>query len=125
MSYLALKHLHITLVSLSLTLFVLRGVLALADQPWRQRWPVLRWLPHTVDAGLLLAGLGLMVWSGQYPGAAAPWLALKWVLLLAYIGLGKQALKPGLSGRVRLVWLVGAAVAVGAMVLLAVSKPVL
>lgn len=124
MSYLALKHLHLSLAVLSITLFSLRGALALADQPWRQRWPALRWLPHTVDALLLAAGLTLMVWSHQYPGAAAPWLTPKLVLLLAYIGLGKQALRPGLALRTRLAWLLAAWATVGAMVTLAMSKAV-
>lgn len=123
MSYLALKHLHITLASLSIVLFTLRGGLALAGSPWRQRWPVLRWLPHAVDATLLLAGLSLMVWSGQYPGAAAPWLAPKLGLLLAYIGLGKQALQPGVPTARRWAWLLAAWAVVGVMVALAWLKP--
>lgn len=93
MSYLALRHLHITCVVLSIGLFVLRGGLGLAAVDWRNRWPALRWLPHLIDSVLMLAGVSLMVWSAQYPGPQHPWLAAKLVLLLAYIGLGKQALR--------------------------------
>lgn len=123
MNYLTLKHLHMALAGLSITLFTLRGALALAGQPWRQRWPVLTWLPHAVDASLLAAGLGLMTWSQQYPGAAAPWLTPKLLLLLAYILLGKRALAPHPSTTRRLGWLLGAWAAVAGIVLLATLKP--
>ncbi len=81
MSYLALRHLHITCVVVSVTLFVLRGGLGLWGVDWRRRWPVLRWLPHANDSVLMAAGVGLMVWSAQYPGAQHPWLAAKLGLL--------------------------------------------
>lgn len=93
MSYLALRHLHITCVVLSIALFVVRGGLGLCGLDWRRRWPVLRWLPHLNDSVLMAAGVSLMVWSAQYPGAQHPWLAIKLLLLLAYIGTGKQALR--------------------------------
>ena len=37
-----LRHLHITCVVLSITLFLLRGGLGLCGVDWRQRWPALR-----------------------------------------------------------------------------------
>ncbi|NDY93037.1 SirB2 family protein [Ideonella livida] len=123
MSYLLLKHLHMGLAALSVTLFGLRALLAWRQAAWRQRWTPLRWLPHVVDSGLLLAGLTLMVLSRQFPGPAAPWLVPKLLLLVAYILLGRQALRPGLAPGVRLGWTAASATAVGAIVALAMLKP--
>lgn len=122
MSYLALRHLHITCVVVSVTLFVLRGGLGLWGVDWRRRWPVLRWLPHVNDSVLMAAGVGLMVWSAQYPGAQHPWLAAKLVLLLAYIGLGKQALRADHTRPRQAMGFVLALVCVGSMVALALTR---
>ncbi|MBE9609198.1 SirB2 family protein [Chitinilyticum piscinae] len=92
MSYLALRHLHITCVIMTSILFALRGGLMLAGIDWKERWPVLRWLPHLNDTLLLAAAIGLAVMSQQYP-LVQPWLSAKACALLAYIGLGGIALK--------------------------------
>lgn len=122
MLYLIIRHIHLTCVLLTVTLFVLRGALGLMGLDWRVRWPVLRWLPHVNDTLLLSAGLTLMVMSGQYPGPAHPWLAGKLLLLLAYIGAGKQALRPGLTRAAALGWLVVALGCVGGIVALAMTR---
>lgn len=122
MSYLALRHLHITCVVLSISLFLLRGGLGLQGVDWRRRWPVLRWLPHLNDSVLLLAGLTLMVWSAQYPGPQHPWLAAKLVLLLAYIAAGKQALRADRPVRHQAAWCVMALACAGSMVALALTR---
>jgi hypothetical protein len=51
-------------------------------------------LPHVVDSCLLLSAIGLAWMAGQYPFVHG-WLTAKIVGLLAYIGLGMLALKPG------------------------------
>ncbi len=122
MSYLALRHLHLTCVGVSIALFVLRGCLGLAGVDWRNRWPALRWLPHLNDSVLMLAGVSLMVWSAQYPGPQHPWLAVKLVLLLAYIGLGKQALRADQARPRQAMGFVLALVCVGSMVALALTR---
>ena len=122
MSYLALRHLHITCVVLSIGLFVLRGGLGLRGVDWRRRWPVLRWLPHANDSVLMVAGVSLMVMSAQYPGAAHPWLAAKLVLLLAYVGAGKQALRADQPATRQAPWLAAALACVAAMVALALTR---
>lgn len=122
MSYLALRHLHVTCVVLSLALFVLRGALGWRGVDWRRRWPVLRWLPHAIDSLLMLAGVSLMVWSAQYPGPDHPWLAAKLLLLLAYILAGKQALRADLDRRRRAPWLALALGCVGGMLALALTR---
>ncbi|WP_043648556.1 SirB2 family protein [Chitinilyticum litopenaei] len=92
LSYLALRHLHITCVVITSLLFLLRGGLTLVGVPWQQRWPVLRWLPHLNDTLLLFAAIALAVLSGQYPFAQG-WLTAKLLGLIAYIVLGTLALK--------------------------------
>lgn len=93
MSYLALKHLHMTFAGCSGALFLLRGLWMLAGSPMLQRGWVKR-LPHMIDSLLLASALGLAIWSGQSP-ANSPWLTAKIVALIAYILLGSVALKYG------------------------------
>lgn len=124
MLYVAMKHLHIACVVLSITGFCLRGLLvwqnavvaqadvgeanvkqrsggrsqksALAGRRW------LRMLPHINDTILLAAALTLTVLIGNYPFVDT-WLTAKVFGLIAYIILGTLALKAGRSPRVRVV----------------------
>lgn len=91
--YLALKHFHITCVVLSGAGFALRGAWALAGSPLA-RARLVRVLPHVVDSCLLLSAIGLAWMAGQYPFVHG-WLTAKIIGLLAYIGLGMLALRPG------------------------------
>lgn len=93
MSYLWLKHLHLSSVVLSGTGFLLRGLWMLLDSPMLQR----RWVriaPHLIDTLLLGSAIAMAVLSGQYPFAQS-WLTAKVVGLLIYIGCGTVALKRG------------------------------
>jgi len=91
MSYLALKHLHVTCVVLSGLGFALRGWWMLNDSPLL-RARLTRVVPHVVDT-LLLGSALLMAWqSSQYPFAQG-WLTAKFFGLLAYILSGTMALK--------------------------------
>ena len=93
MSYLVLKHAHMTLAALSGTLFLVRGVWMLADSPLRQRaW--VKSMPHMIDSLLLATAIALAWWSGQSP-LANGWLTAKVAALIAYILLGSVALKYG------------------------------
>lgn len=101
MSYLALKHLHLTLVGLSAAGFLLRGIWM-----WRRstllRHRLTRILPHLIDTLLLATGVALLVaTSGAF--LALPWLHAKLTGLLCYIVLGAVALRRGKTLRVRLV----------------------
>jgi len=93
MSYLALKHLHVTCVVLSGLGFCLRGWWMLRESPLRQH-RLARVLPHVVDTLLLGSALTMAWLSGQYPFAQG-WLTAKLGGLLAYILLGTMALKRG------------------------------
>ena len=95
MSYLALKHLHVTCVVLSGLGFCLRGGLMFAGSPWLNH-RLARVLPHVVDT-LLLGSALLLAWlSGQYP-FVNDWLTAKLGGLVAYVLLGSMALKRGKS----------------------------
>ncbi len=97
MDYLALKHLHMGCAALSIMLFVLRASLQLAGVAWR-RHAILRIAPHCVDTVLLAAAIGLTLILQQYPFSAG-WLTAKLLALVAYVLLGRQALRPGISRR--------------------------
>lgn len=93
MSYLALKHLHVTCVVLSGLGFCLRGWWMLVESPLRQH-RLTRVLPHIVDTLLLGSALSMAWMSAQYPFVNG-WLTAKLFGLLAYILLGMMALKRG------------------------------
>lgn len=89
--YVPLKHVHVTCVALSFTLFFLRGIwhlrqAAVIRQPW------VRVVPHIVDSILLTAAIGLALILRQYPFADG-WLTAKVLALLLYIGLGMIAFR--------------------------------
>jgi uncharacterized membrane protein SirB2 len=99
MSYLILKHLHITFVVISVAGFTLRGIWMLKDSPLLDRLWV-RVVPHVNDTLLLAAAIGLSVVQQQYP-FVHDWVTAKVLGLLAYIGFGMFALRRGRSKRVR------------------------
>ncbi len=120
MSYLLLKHVHMTLAAISGSLFLLRGLWMLADSPMRQRaW--VRSTPHLVDSLLLATAIGLAWWSGQSP-LVHPWLGAKVTALVAYILLGSLALKYGKTRLVRGAAFAAALACFGYIVATAVSK---
>jgi uncharacterized membrane protein SirB2 len=93
MAYLVLKGLHLTTVTLTLALFVLRGAWMIVDSPRLQaRW--VRIAPHVNDTLLLASGISLAVLLQQYP-LVHGWLTAKFFALIAYIVLGTIALKRG------------------------------
>ena len=99
MSYLILKHLHVTCVVLSGLGFCLRGWWMLRESPLRQH-RLTRILPHIVDTLLLGSALTMAWMSGQYPFVEG-WLTAKLCGLLAYILLGMMALKRGRTQAIR------------------------
>lgn len=114
MEYLWVKHLHVTCVALSISLFALRGTFELASRPWRQ-WRLLRVAPHLVDTLLLGSALWLAWRIGQYPFVDA-WLTAKVLALVAYILLGMRALGRSTPQAQRLPYFVAALLSVGYIV---------
>ena len=107
--YLQIKWVHVFAVIASGGLFALRGAAVLAGARWPMVAP-LRFLSYTIDTVLLTAALMLFT---LLPGAmfANGWLALKLVLLVAYVALGSFALKRANTAATR-AWTYGAALLV-------------
>lgn len=108
MDYLVLRQVHAGLAVASLLMFAGRGGLLLAGRSVPR---LLRWLPHLNDTLLLAAAVTLAIWSGQYP-LQQNWLTAKVCALIAYILLGKQALRRDISPAQRLPWFVAALAAI-------------
>lgn len=90
-SYIALKHLHITCVILSISLFVVRFYWRTHNSVQLQKkW--VRITPHIVDTVLLLSAIALAWISHQVPFVQG-WLGAKIIALIVYIYLGSIALK--------------------------------
>ncbi|RXZ44778.1 SirB2 family protein [Crenobacter cavernae] len=119
-TYAIVKHAHLGFAALSIALFVLRGAfLVLIPVALGQRW--LRVLPRVVDTLLLASGVALAVIASINP-VTTPWLAAKLVALVAYIGFGVVALKPGRPPAVRATSFALALIAVAYIVRVAITK---
>lgn len=104
--YLQIKHVHIALALLSGGLFAVRGVLSLAGARRFARSLPLRIASWTIDTSLLTAALMLLVVLQLNP-FATPWLAVKLVALVAYVGLGHAAMR-ATARRNQALWLLAA-----------------
>lgn len=100
MDYLLVKHLHMGMAYLSISLFILRSSLSVAESPLLQH-KLVKILPHLIDTFLLLFAILLMITIKQYPFVDS-WLTAKLIALLAYIGVGSIAIKRGKTAVIRL-----------------------
>ena len=116
-----LKSLHVATAVISVCLFVLRWLLTLAGSNGWRRTP-LRWLPHLNDSVLLLAAVALAVIAGWNP-LAHGWLGGKILLLVAYVLVGRVALKTDGSRWQQEVGGAAALLIVAAIFTLALNKP--
>lgn len=99
--YLILRHLHMTLVAISVFSFVFRWSLSLNRSPMLQRhW--IRIIPHINDTLLLLSALALCVIIKQYPFVSG-WLTAKLLLLVGYVIAGSFAIKRSKTQRGRII----------------------
>jgi len=100
MAWPLIKQLHVTLAVLSACSFCLRGywMLVRSANLRASRW---RWLPHAVDALLLLTGILTAISLSISP--AHPWLAAKLAAIVVYVIVGSIALKRGRTYRQRVV----------------------
>jgi uncharacterized membrane protein SirB2 len=99
MSYLAIKHLHMTAAVLSGLFFTIRGIWMLTGSGLlKKRWAKVA--PHVIDTILLASALVLVFWSAQYPFVQG-WLTAKVIALFGYIGAGMVALKYGKTKGIR------------------------
>lgn len=101
--YLALKHIHLTFVALSLLAFFVRGLwLFMNSSMLSKKW--VKILPHIISTILLVSGIVLAVHLSMSPGSQ-PWLMAKIVGLIAYIGLGVAAFKVPNPAARKLLWI--------------------
>ena len=89
MSYIAVKHLHVTAAVLSILFFIIRAGWSVAGSNKLQSRFV-RIAPHVIDTILLVCGLYLAMVIGLQP-----WIIAKIVGLIVYIGVGTIAIKRG------------------------------
>ena len=101
--YLALKHLHLTFVVLSLLLFFIRGIWLFTKSGMLTRTWV-KVLPHIISTFLLVSGIVLAVHLSMSPGSQ-PWLMAKIVALIAYIALGVAAFKTPNPVTSKILWI--------------------
>ena len=106
--------LHVGSVTVSVVLFVHRGIMSLANRPVPRR-SVLGVLPHVVDSILLVSAIRLAYLIHQYPLVDA-WLTAKVIGLAVYIGFGTVAIRSSVSPIVRRWAFAGALVAVSYIV---------
>jgi uncharacterized membrane protein SirB2 len=117
--YLALKHIHLTFVALSLLAFFVRGIwLFMNSSMLSRKW--VKILPHVISTILLVSGIALAVHLSMSPGSQ-PWLMAKIIGLILYIGLGVAAFKvPNPTAR-KLLW-VSALIVFAYIVSVAISR---
>ena len=113
--FLVLKAIHLTTVTLTLLLFLLRSVWAFQRSPMLHN-PVIRWLPHVNDTVLFGSALGTAAVIGQYP-FVNDWLTAKVLALILYIVLGHITLWRSRNNRQRAAWM-AASLAVFAYILM-------
>ena len=119
--WMVIKHLHITLVVISVGGFVLRAVLMLLQSKiLQQRW--IKRLPHIVDTLLFASGIFLAWSSHQYPFVNSYWLTSKMLALVAYIGFGMLALNYGRNRIIRGIAMVVACACAAYMIVTATGR---
>lgn len=119
MNFLLLKTIHVSSATISITLFILRGIWSFNGSAiMQQRW--IRIVPHFVDTVLISSALGLAYTIEQYPFVDA-WLTAKFFALVLHIILGSVALKHGKTRTVRISAWFGAIAVFVYIVLVAIS----
>ena len=118
--YSAVKHIHLTVIAISVILFLLRFIWTLMQSEMLQKkW--VKVVPHIVDTLLLLSAGTLCVLLSQYPFVDG-WVTEKLLGLLMYMFMVALALKIAKTGFMRGVGLVGAVSWLAFTAIVAVSK---
>lgn len=104
--YLAIKHIHMTAVALSVSLFILRFAM-IHIKPELLQKKLLKILPHVIDTVLLASAVALCIILSQYPIQMA-WLTEKVVGVILYILMGLWTLKWARNLPMRWIGFVGA-----------------
>lgn len=101
-----MKHIHLTLAAISISLFIFRFVLSLMDSPkLQQKW--LKIAPHVIDTFLLLVGIGMWAKFALSP-LEQMWFAEKLIGVVAYIFTGVYTLKFARNNTMKIFGFLGA-----------------
>lgn len=104
--YMFVKHLHLTAVAISISLFILRFIWSVRQSDMMQKkW--VKIVPHVVDTFLLISALTLCVLIVQYPFVNA-WLTEKVLGVVCYILMGFWALKKARTSAMKWMGFAGA-----------------
>ncbi len=117
MSYLAFKHLHVTLAVVSIVFFVIRAWWSVSESTLLKA-KFVRIAPHVIDTLLLLFGVLLAFMLGALPG----WLIAKIIGLIVYIAVGTIAIKRGKTPATRAIAAVVAVIVFLYIVGVAITK---
>ncbi len=117
--YIAIKHIHLTTVVLSISFFLLRAAwVFLKPAMMEKRW--VKILPHIIDTALLASAITLAVVLQQYP-FVDHWLTAKLLALCLYIVLGTIALKRGKTQLIKTSALMGSILTFSYIVAVAIT----
>lgn len=118
--YMMAKHLHLTLIAVSVLFFITRYFWVMTDSGMMQKkW--VKVVPHIIDTFLLISAITLCVILSQYPFVTG-WLTEKFIGLILYILFGLLALKLGKDKKIKTVGFVLAIGTIAVMGKLAVTK---
>lgn len=118
--YALVKHIHLTAVAISLSLFILRFIWSLRGSTLlQQKW--VKILPHVIDTLLLASALYLCFLISQYPFVDT-WLTQKVIGVICYILMGLWTLKWARTTSTKWMGFVGALVCLVLTAKIAVFK---
>ncbi len=121
--YIILKHLHLSCIALSITLFVTRFYWRKQNVSMLQKkW--VKILPHSIDTILLGSAIGMAIIASINP-FEQHWLAAKILALLAYIVAGTFAIKRAQSANAQNISFVLALACFAYILMVAISKQVI
>jgi len=118
--YASVREIHILAATASGALFLVRGLLVLANRQGIAMAVFPRILSYLIDTVLLTAGIVLTVAISQYPFVNG-WLTVKVLLLVVYIVLGIFALKRARTRAVQAWCFIGALATFGFIVSVAIA----
>jgi uncharacterized membrane protein SirB2 len=118
--YLIVYYTHVSCVSLSGSLFFLRGVWMMQENELLNH-RLVRILPHFIDSLLLASAFVLAFQVNQYPFVDG-WVTVKFVALILYILLGMFSLRRGKSKSQRTVFFIAAMTTFGFIISVALTR---
>lgn len=121
--YIILKHLHLSCIALSITLFVTRFYwrkqnISMLQKKW------VKILPHSIDTILLGSAIGMAIIASINP-FEQHWLAAKILALLAYIVAGTFVIKRAQSANAQNISFALALACFAYILMVAISKQVI